>query len=154
MTLTDLTPTVAGWLGRPVPPGTVGARIGRTSRGDLAAAIGALLGRDTAEQVWLATHGWFFAGYALADALAFGLPALLFWGADDGRRRARARCWRIAGVLAAAVPLGSYLANLVPWWRWRTRPGGCTGWRPAGRWSWRRRRWPGRGARPGPARSA
>ena len=117
VTLTDLTPTVAGWLGRPVPAGTVGARIGRTSRGGLAPTIGTLLGRDTAEQVWLATHGWFFAGYALADALAFGLPALLFWGADEERRRARARCWRIAGVLAAAVPLGAFLANLIPWWR-------------------------------------
>ena len=117
VTLTDLTPTVAGWLGRPVPAGTVGARIGRTARGDLAPTIRALLGRDTAEQVWLATHGWFFAGYALADALAFGLPALLFWGADEERRRARARCWRIAGVLAAAVPLATYLANLTPWWR-------------------------------------
>jgi hypothetical protein len=116
VTLTDLTPTVAGWLGRPVPAGTVGARIGRTARGELAPAIRAQLGRDTAEQVWLATHGWFFAGYALADALAFGLPALLFWGADEERRRARARCWRVAGVLAAAVPLGSYLANLIPWW--------------------------------------
>ena len=117
VTLTDLTPTVAGWLGRPVPAGTVGARIGRTARGELAPTIRALLGRDTAEQVWLATHGWFFAGYALADALAFGLPALLFWGADEERRRARARCWRIAGVLAAAVPLATYLANLIPWWR-------------------------------------
>jgi hypothetical protein len=115
--LTDLTPTVAGWLGRPVPVGTVGARIGRTPRGGLPRAIGALLGRDTAEQVWLATHGWFFAGYAAADALAFGLPALLFWGPAEERRRARARCWRVAGALAAAVPLGSYLANLVPWWQ-------------------------------------
>ncbi len=117
VTLTDLTPTVAGWLGRAVPAGTVGARIGRTTRGDLPATIRALIGRDTAEQVWLGTHGWFFAGYALADVLAFGLPALLCWGADEERRRARARCWRIAGVLAVAVPLGSYLANLVPWWR-------------------------------------
>jgi hypothetical protein len=117
VTLTDLTPTVAGWLGRPVPAGTVGARIGRTARGELGPTIRALLGRDTAEQVWLATHGWFFAGYALADALAFGLPALLFWGAAEERRRARARCWRVAGALAAAVPLGAYLANLIPWWR-------------------------------------
>jgi hypothetical protein len=115
--LTDLTPTVAGWLGRAVPAGTVGARIGRSPRGGLAATIRTLAGRDTAEQVWLATHGWFFLGYALADALAFGLPALLFWGPDEGRRRARGRCWRVAGALAAAVPLGSYLANLIPWWR-------------------------------------
>ena len=117
VTLTDLTPTVAGWLGRAVPAGTVGARIGRTSRGNLAATIGALIDRDSAEQVWLATHGWFFVGYAAADALAFGLPALLWWGPSEQRRRARARCWRVAGVLAAAVPLGSYLANLFPWWQ-------------------------------------
>jgi hypothetical protein len=117
VTLTDLTPTVAGWLGRAVPAGTVGARIGRTSRGELPATIQALLGRDTAEQVWLATHGWFFLGYAAADALAFGLPVLLFWGPAQERRRARARCWRVAGVLAAAVPLGSYLANCFPWWQ-------------------------------------
>ena len=116
VTLTDLTPTVAGWLGRAVPAGTVGARIGRTARGDLPAAIGTLLGRDAAEQAWLATHGWFLVGYALADVLAFGLAAVLFRGAREERRRARARCWRIAGVLAAAVPLGSYLANLFPWW--------------------------------------
>jgi len=117
VTLTDLTPTVAGWLGRAVPGGTVGARIGRTSRGELPATIQGLLGRDTAEQVWLATHGWFFLGYAAADALAFGLPVLLFWGQAQERRRARARCWRVAGVLAAAVPLGSYLANCLPWWQ-------------------------------------
>jgi hypothetical protein len=115
--LTDLTPTVAGWLGRAVPRGTVGAQIGRTSRGDLPATISALLDRDTAEQVWLATHGWFFVGYAAAGALAFGLPTLIFWGAAEERRRARARCWRAAGVLAAAVPLGSYLANAFPWWQ-------------------------------------
>jgi hypothetical protein len=115
--LTDLTPTVAGWLGRAAPPGTVGARIGRTSRGDLPATVSALLDRDTAEQVWLATHGWFFVGYGAAGALAFGLPTLIFWGAAEERRRARARCWRAAGVLAAAVPLGSYLANAFPWWQ-------------------------------------
>ncbi|MGD0703505.1 MAG: hypothetical protein ABSA02_26935 [Trebonia sp.] len=117
VTLTDLTPSVAGWLGRAVPAGTVGARIGREARGDLTASIAALLDRDTAEQVWLATHGWFFVGYAAAGALAFGLPTLLCWGAATERRRARARCWRVAGVLAAAVPLGSYLANAFPWWQ-------------------------------------
>jgi hypothetical protein len=117
VTLTDLTPTVAGWLGRPVPAGTVGARIGRTARGDLAGTVTGLLDRDTAEQVWLASHGWFLLGYGLADALAFGLPAVLLWGAGEERRRARGRCWRIAGALAVAVPLGSYLANFVPWWQ-------------------------------------
>jgi hypothetical protein len=118
VTLTDLTPTVAAWLGHPLPAGTVGSQITRGERGDLGPTIASLTARDTAEQVWIATHGWFFIGYAIADALAFGLPALLFWGAAVERRRRRAQCWRAAGVAAAAVPLGSYLANLAPWWYW------------------------------------
>jgi hypothetical protein len=118
VTLTDLTPTVAAWLGHPVPAGTVGSQITRGERGDLGPTLASLVARDTAEQVWIATHGWFFIGYAIADVLAFGLPLLLFWGAAEGRRRRRAQCWRTAGVAAAAVPLGSYLANLAPWWYW------------------------------------
>ena len=118
VTLTDLTPTVAAWLGRHVPAGTVGAQITRGERGDLGSTIASLIARDTAEQVWIATHGWFFIGYAVADALAFGLPVVLFWGGEEERRRRRAQCWRTAGVAAAAVPLGSYLANLAPWWYW------------------------------------
>jgi hypothetical protein len=116
VTLTDLTPTVAAWLGRQVPAGTVGARITRADRGRLDATVSALTGRDTAEQVWISSHGWFFLGYAAAAALAFAIPALLLRGGDDSRRRRRARCWRIAGLAAAAAPLGSYLANLFPWW--------------------------------------
>jgi hypothetical protein len=118
VTLTDLTPTVAAWLGHPVPAGTVGARIARGERGDLDSTVTSLIARDLAEQVWISTHGWFFVGYAIADALAFGLPAMLFWGRDEERRRRRAQCWRTAGVVAAAVPLASYLANLAPWWYW------------------------------------
>jgi len=94
VTLTDLTPTVAAWLGHQVPAGTVGARITRGERGDLGSTIASLIARDTAEQVWIATHGWFFIGYVAADALAFGLPVLLFWGGEEERRRRRARCWR------------------------------------------------------------
>lgn len=118
VTLTDLTPTVAAWLGHQVPPGTVGARITRTDRGSLDSVVTSLMARDTAEQVWIATHGWFFIGYALADVLAFSVPALLFWGTAAQRRRRRAQCWRVAGVAAAAVPLASYLANVAPWWTW------------------------------------
>jgi len=115
--LTDLTPTVAGWLGRQVPAGTVGARIGRADRAGLAATVASLRARDAAEQVWIATHGWFFIGYAVGGVLAFGIPAVIFWGAEAERRRRRARCLVVAGTLAASVPLGSYLANLAPWWQ-------------------------------------
>jgi hypothetical protein len=118
VTLTDLTPTVAAWLGHPVPAGTVGAQISRADRGSLESAVSALIARDTAEQVWISTHGWFFIAYAAADALAFGVPVLLFWGSAAQRRRRRAECWRVAGIVAVSVPLASYLANLAPWSSW------------------------------------
>jgi hypothetical protein len=108
---------VAGWLGRQVPAGTVGARIGRANRGDLTATVTGLRARDTAEQVWIATHGWFLLCYAAAGVLAFGVIAALYPGRAPERRRRRAVCWVIAGALAASVPLGSYLANLAPWWQ-------------------------------------
>jgi hypothetical protein len=114
--LTDLTPTVAGWLGRDVPASLTGARLTSSPRGPLAPAVRVLMGRDTAEQVWMTTHGWFFTGYAVADLLILGVPVLILWGADAGRRRRRAGWWRVGGVFAAAVPAGTFLADLVPWW--------------------------------------
>ena len=99
-----------------MPAGTVGARITRSDRGDLDATVAGLRARDTAEQVWIATHGWFFIGYGIAVVLAFGVPAALFWGAEPRRRERRARCWRAAGTVAAAVPLASFLANNFRWW--------------------------------------
>jgi hypothetical protein len=113
--LTDLTPTVLGWLGRTVPPQTVGAHITRGDRGSLAATVQSLTGRDAAEQVWRDTHDEFFWAYSLADAAVLAAIGLASWGAADSQRRRRARGWRVAGVFAAAVPAGTFLANLVPW---------------------------------------
>ncbi len=119
--LTDLTPTVLGWLGVPVsgrsaPAGLVGAQITRADRGALAPAVRSLVGRDTAEQVWRSTHSAFFWAYALADTLVMAGIGLAFWGAAPEARRRRARWWRVAGVFAVSVPVGTFLANLVPWW--------------------------------------
>jgi hypothetical protein len=118
--LTDLTPTVLSWLGRAVPPDAAGAQITRADRGGTAAgpatAVRSLVGRDTAEQVWRSTHDEFFWTYALADAIVLAAIGLAGWGAAPDRRRRRARGWRVAGVLAASVPAGTFLANLVPWW--------------------------------------
>lgn len=116
VTLTDLTPTVAGWLGRGVPAGIIGARLTSAPRGSLDSTVRVLIGRDTAEQVWMSTHGWFFTGYALADLILLGAPAIIFWGSDPERARRRAGWWRACGVFAVAVPAGTFLANLVPWW--------------------------------------
>ena len=118
--LTDLTPTVLGWLGAPEsastgPPQTVGAHVTRGDRGSLAATVQALTGRDTAEQVWRDTHDEFFWAYSLVDAAVLAAIGLASWGAAPEQRRRRARGWRLAGVFAAAVPVGTFLANLVPW---------------------------------------
>ena len=118
--LTDLTPTVLGWLGVPEsastgPPQTVGAHLTRGDRGSLAATVQALTGRDTAEQVWRDTHDEFFWAYSLADAAVLAAIGLASWGAAPEQRRRRARGWRVAGVFAAAVPAGTFLANLAPW---------------------------------------
>ena len=113
--LTDLTPSVLGWLGASVPPQTVGAHVTRGDRGSLAATVQALTGRDTAEQVWRDTHDEFFWAYSLADAAVLAAIGLASWGAAPDKRRRRARRWRVAGVFAAAVPAGTFLANLAPW---------------------------------------
>jgi hypothetical protein len=114
--LTDLTPSVLSWLGRSVPAGVVGAQITRADRGGLASTVKSLAGRDVAEQVWRSTHSTFFWVYALADVIVMSVIALASWGAAPQRRLRRARGWRVAGVFATAVPAGTFLANLVPWW--------------------------------------
>jgi len=118
--LTDLTPTVLGWLGGPglastVPAGAVGAQITRGDRGSLSSTVQSLAGRDTAEQVWTSTHDEFFWAYALADAVVLAAIGLAFWGSAEAKRRRRAQWWRVAGVFAASVPVATFLANLVPW---------------------------------------
>ena len=113
--LTDLTPTVLGWLGGAIPADAPGAPITRGDRGDLAVTVQSLAGQDAAEQVWRDTHEEFFWAYALADAALLGAIGLAFWGAAEDRRRRRARWWRVTGVLAAAVPVGTFLANVFPW---------------------------------------
>ena len=115
VTLTDLTPSVAHWLGSAGPGYLTGSVITRADRGPLAATVRALTAQDTAEQVWMSTRPWFFAAYAALDALLLGLPALIFWGSGERNRRRRAACWRVAGTVAAAVPLGTFLAGMGPW---------------------------------------
>ena len=111
---TDLTATVLTWLGHP-DPSLNGAQVTSGGRGSLTAAIKDFTGRETAEQVWTSSHSPFFWAYALADGAALAAVGLIFWGATEEKRRKRAQWWQRAGVFAAALPVGTFLANLVPW---------------------------------------
>jgi hypothetical protein len=114
--LTDLTPTVLGWRGRPRPVGLPGSQITRAGRGALAPTLRGLVGQDSTAQVWMSTHEIFFWIYVAVDLVVFIGIGLLFWGGQLDRRRRRAALWRLAGTIAGAVPASSFLANLVPWW--------------------------------------
>ena len=116
--VTDLTPTVLGWRGVAVPSATVGSPVTADPRGSagLAAVVRGLTGQDTAAQVYRSTVLVFFLVYGFGEGAVFGLLALLLRGKDPARRRRRRRAYTIAGVTAGAVPAGTFLASLVPWW--------------------------------------
>jgi len=114
--LTDLTPTILRWRGQPVPSSAVGSPLQRADRASLPAEIRTLIGQDTAAQVYRATFGWYFAGFVITELIVFGLIAVLLRGRQEERRRRRWAVARVAGVLAGSVPIGTFLASLVPWW--------------------------------------
>ncbi|GAB3404818.1 hypothetical protein [Flindersiella endophytica] len=105
--LTDLTPTLTSLLGIRTghqfvgsPWRTVGER-----PGNLDDAIAQLNGFDTAERVVRQQSMWLFAGLAVIQLLAYGIAILA--------RRSRPAA--IAALLAGAVPVSAFLADLVPW---------------------------------------
>ncbi len=114
--ITDLTRSVLGWRGRPVPSDVVGSQLTRASRASLGSAIRGLIGQDTAAQVYKATVTWFFIIVGFGYAAFFGLVAVLPWGRGENRGRRRRAVARVAGICAASIPAGTFLASLVPWW--------------------------------------
>ena len=112
--LTDLTAAILAWRHQPAPADLVGSPLTRAGRGSLAGAVRGLAGQDTAAQVYRSSSGWFFAVYAVGDAVVFGAIMLACLGA--ARRRRRRACARVAGAFAGAVLPASFLASVVPWW--------------------------------------
>ena len=113
----DLTASVLAWRGTAVPAGVTGSAITRSARDDaLAATIHGLNGQDTQAQVWQATEPLFFATYAVTEGVVFIAIGLILWGGTVERRRRRAAIWRVIGVCAGSIPVGTFLASLVPWW--------------------------------------
>src|SRR6185437_7021173 len=69
----------------------------------------------TAEQVRRSTHDGFYWAYLLAGLAALAAVALAYPGRAPERRAQRQRGWRAVAVVAACVPVATFLANLVPW---------------------------------------
>jgi len=117
--LTDLTPTVLGWLGAPVPSAAAGAPLRAVPRGGpggLAATVRALAAQDTAAQVYRRTVTPFYQLVGFGYAALFALIALIPWARGERRGTRRRAVARAAGAWAASVPAGTFLASLVPWW--------------------------------------
>jgi hypothetical protein len=114
--LTDLTPTVLGWLGRPVPPAVTGSPLRSVPRAGLAAEASTLIGQDAAAQVYQQTVTPFYQLVGFGYPAVFALIAFIGWGRGARRRARRRAVARTAGLWAASVPAGTFLASLVPWW--------------------------------------
>ena len=123
--LTDVTPTVLHELGVAAPVGLVGSPFTVLSAADGTAPDSAaerlehVLDLDHAAQ---AVHGLtppFFTGLVVAQILLYGVAALVLrrrWTTGGRRSRVLAGVRHLALVFAA-VPVSTYLANTVPWWR-------------------------------------
>jgi hypothetical protein len=113
VTITDLTPSVFGWRGQQIPAGLVGSAITSSPRGPLAQQVKTMIGQDTANQVYRSIVGWFFLYLGAGEAALFALIALVLRGPRQVRRRVA--CYTAAGAFGAALPVGTFLAGLLPW---------------------------------------
>ncbi|HEY0473985.1 MAG TPA: hypothetical protein VGD34_20080, partial [Kribbella sp.] len=126
--LTDLTPTILAALGIDTPSRAVGSVLrdapGRPA--DQAQAVRQLREWDTAAQTINADITQFYWFLALGEAIACGVLVLVRRSKNRNRIRNRSRLTKTAEALVlffAALPVASFLANLVPWWH-SNNPGG------------------------------
>lgn len=126
---TDLTPTVLDLLGAPEPNGLVGSPLRTLAAADgqaprsASARLRKVADLEQASQAVQALVAPFFNGLVIAQLLLYGAAAVVLrrhWASGRRRRRLLGAVRRIALVFAA-VPVATYLANTVPWWR-STRP--------------------------------
>jgi hypothetical protein len=122
--LPDLTATLLSSAGIPPPALMVGTPLLPDAvRPALAASVTDLTSQDVAAQTHRRLLPGFFAGFVISQILLYAAAALalrLRWSA--GRRRRILSATRLTALTAAAVPVSTYLVNIVPWWH-TSRPG-------------------------------
>ena len=130
--LADLTPTILEHLGIPRPPGLGGAPLqfvpsdGNSERSALE-RLGALLDYDQASHEVRSLVEPFFYAWVLVQVALYLTAAVLWrrgWGnlprhgsSSTPQRRQLLRITRRVAIVAATIPVSTFLANLLPWWR-------------------------------------
>jgi hypothetical protein len=118
--LTDVLPTVLGLLGLDQPSAAIGSQIKPDgARPALPEARDELIDADTKAQVASRFTPHFFTLLVVSQLLLYGAAAVALrrrWGGTARRARVM-QAMRRTALVFAAVPVSTYLANLVPWWR-------------------------------------
>ncbi|RKS80292.1 hypothetical protein CLV35_0718 [Motilibacter peucedani] len=118
--LTDLAPTLLDRLAVPLPDTLIGARL---TPGDVRPAaqqaVERLVRDDSDEQTARRTQAWFWTALLVLQVLlylAVGVALGRSWAGPAVRQRAVGLA-RLASLVFGAVPVATFLADLVPWER-------------------------------------
>ncbi|MFC6086846.1 hypothetical protein [Sphaerisporangium aureirubrum] len=117
VTITDVTATVLGVLGIPAPQGGVGRTwaAGGGAPAGVAETVRRLGDADLASRVLVEVRAPFFAVLVAVQILFYALAAVVVRRYGGGA--ARLLGWtRGLAVASGAVPVSTFLAQLVPWW--------------------------------------
>ncbi|MFI7468264.1 hypothetical protein [Nonomuraea sp. NPDC049646] len=117
--LPDLTATVLARLGVPAPATVVGVPL---QLGETGATIDRLRRADATAQAIRSVKGVYFTVVAVLQVLFYVVAFLLL------RRRKGLSPVRLAAVALAALPVSSYLVNLLPWSSLPQLVAGVLGW--------------------------
>ncbi len=129
----DVTVTTLSLAGLAVPDALGGAVLGRAADDSNSEALAAqryqaLVDEDLASYEVHKLVPPFFNGVVYTQ-LAIYVLVLLLWKGTIGREPTRRRMLRVVravAVVAAAIPVSTFLANLVPWWRFSSPMVGVT----------------------------
>ncbi|GII56193.1 hypothetical protein Pth03_45820 [Planotetraspora thailandica] len=112
VTITDVTATVTHVLGLGTPEGVVG-RPWEPTGGSVTAkdAVSRLADDDLASQVLKDVREPFFLALVVIQLLFYGLAAVVI-----RRHRRMFAAAQVVAVVSGAIPVSTFLAQLVPWW--------------------------------------
>lgn len=117
--LPDLTATLLASAGIPAPVTMVGTPLlpSAVRPARLSSAVADLSSQDVAAQTHRRLLPGFFAAFVVSQVLLYAAAAValrLRW--SPRRRRWILSATRLTALVAAAVPVSTYLVNVVPWW--------------------------------------